>query len=87
MNASSTVFAPVCALSSVGDPAARIFPGVHGNQRVEPLGLLHVGGRHHDAHAGAARAHALDQLPELPARQRIDAGRRLVEDQADRDRG
>ena len=26
-------------------------------------------------------AHAIDQFPELPARQRIDAGRRLVEDQ------
>ena len=31
--------------------------------------------------SGASCAHARDQLPELAPRQRIDAGRRLVEDQ------
>ena len=30
---------------------------------------------------GRRDAHPIDQVPELPARQRIDAGRRLVEDQ------
>ena len=49
--------------------------------RIESLGLFHVGGRDDDAHARAARAHAVDQFPELPARQRIDAGRRFVENQ------
>ena len=55
--------------------------GIHRDQPVETLGLLHIGGRDDDAHAGAARAHAIDQFPELAARQRVDAGRRLVEDQ------
>ena len=54
---------------------------VHGDERIEPLGLFHIGGGDHDAHAGATRPHAVDQLPELPPRQRIDAGRGLVEDQ------
>ena len=69
------------ALSSAGEPVASDAAVVHRDEPVEPLGLLHVGGRDDDAHAGAARAHAVDQFPELPARQRIDAGRRLVEDQ------
>ena len=48
---------------------------------VEPGGLLHVGGRNQDAHARPVGPDAVDQLPELAARQRIDAGGRLVEDQ------
>ena len=55
--------------------------GVHRHQPVEPGGLLHVGGRHQDAHARPVGPDAVDQLPELAARQRIDAGGRLVEDQ------
>ena len=55
--------------------------GIHGDEPVEPLGLLHVGGCDHDAHAGAPRADAVDQFPELAPRQRVDAGRRLIEDQ------
>ncbi|MCY1483927.1 hypothetical protein D9M68_175120 [compost metagenome] len=55
--------------------------GVHRHQVVEALGLLHVGGGDDHAHARAAGADALDQLPELVARQRVDAGGRLVEDQ------
>ncbi len=53
----------------------------HRRQPVEPLRFLHIGGGDHHAHALAARAHPVDQLPELPARKRIDAGGRLVEDQ------
>ena len=56
-------------------------PAVHGDQPVVLLGLFHVGGGDQHAHAGTARAHAVDQQPELAARQRIDAGRRLVEDE------
>ena len=56
-------------------------PGVHRDQPVEAGRLLHVSGRHEYAHAGPLGSDALDQLPELPARQRIDAGRRLVEDE------
>ena len=81
MKASSTIFVCVCALSSVGEPAARIFSIVHGDERIKPLGLFHVGGRNDHAHAGAARPDTPDQFPELPSRQRINAGRRLVEDQ------
>ena len=80
------------AFSSVARAGARLqlaracrspstLAGVHRHQPVEALGLVHVGGRDHHAHAGPARADAVDQLPELAARQRIDAGRRLVEDQ------
>ena len=54
---------------------------VHGDQPVEAFGLFHIGGRDHDAHARPALPDALDQFPELPARQRVDAGGRLVEDQ------
>ena len=55
--------------------------GVHGDQPVEAFRFLHVGRRHDDAHARTARPHAVDELPELPPGQRIDAGRGLVEDQ------
>ena len=48
---------------------------------LEAFGLLHVGGRHQKRHIGPFGANSCDELPELPPRQRIDAGRRLVEDQ------
>jgi hypothetical protein len=56
-------------------------PLVHGDQRVERFRLLHISGRREDAHAGALRAHAIDQVPKLSARQRIDSGRRLIENE------
>ena len=43
-------------------------PRVHRRQPIEPLGFLHIGGRHDDAHAGTAGTYAVDQLPELAAR-------------------
>ena len=55
--------------------------GVHGHQVIETLGLLHVGGGHQHAHLRALHADARDQFPELVARQWVDAGGRLVEDQ------
>ena len=55
--------------------------GIHRHQPVEALGLLHIGGGHDDAHLRPPGTNAGDQLPEMPARQRIDAGGRLVEDQ------
>ena len=64
-----------------GRPAGENLPGAHRREPVEPLRLLHVGGGDDHAHGLAAGSHTLDQLPELPARQRIDAGRRLIEDQ------
>ncbi len=56
-------------------------PRVHRHQMIEAGGLLHVGRRHDHAHAGAAAADAVDQLPELAARQRIHARGRLIQDQ------
>ena len=57
------------------------FAAIHRHQPVEALGLLHVGRRHQHAHARPAGTDAVDQFPELAARERIDAGRRLVENQ------
>ncbi|CAO3437987.1 hypothetical protein [Azospirillum argentinense] len=56
-------------------------PLVHGDEPVEARRLLHVGGGHHHAHAGPVRPYAVDQLPELPAGERVHARGRLVEDQ------
>ena len=79
MNASSSVSAP--SLDRDGAPLASTLPPLIADEPVEPFRLFHIGGRDDHAHAGPARAHALDQLPELPARERIDPGRRLVEDE------
>ena len=54
---------------------------VHRHQPVEALRFVHIGGGDDDAHLRAARADRVDQVPELAARQRVDAGRRLVENQ------
>src|SRR5271157_4006600 len=45
------------------------------------LRLFHIGGRNDHAHARAALADVFDQVPELPARKRIDARCRLIENQ------
>jgi hypothetical protein len=54
---------------------------IHRHQPVEAFGLLHVGGGDDHAHGAAFAADTVDQVPELLARQRVDAGRRFVEDQ------
>ncbi len=54
---------------------------VHRHQPVEALGFVHIGGGDDDAHLRAAGANRVDQVPELAARQRIDAGCRLVENE------
>jgi len=54
---------------------------VDGGQPVERLRFLHVGGGDQHAHTGPAGSDAIDELPELPAGQRIDAGGGLVQDQ------
>ena len=53
---------------------------VHRDEPVETLSFIHVGGCDNDAHVRLFRADVRYQFPELAARQRIDAGRRLVED-------
>ncbi len=40
--------------------------GVHRRQPVEPLGLLHIGGRDQNAHPRPVLADVVDQIPELP---------------------
>ena len=55
--------------------------GIHCHQPVETLGFVHVGRGDDHAHTVAFTANAPDQIPELAARQRIDAGGGLVKDQ------
>ena len=81
MKASSTVFGVRLRLELGRRTGREDLSIVHGHEVIETLGLFHVGGGDHHAHAGASRADAIDQLPELSPRQRIDAGRGLVEDQ------
>ena len=54
---------------------------VHRHQPVEALGFVHIGGSDDHAHLRPACADGVDEVPELAARQRIDAGRRLVENE------
>ena len=56
-------------------------PRIHRDETVKLLGLLHIGRRGDDAHCRTRRAHARDEAPELAARERIDARRRLIQDQ------
>ena len=63
--------------SVVGDDAAV----VDGDDALEAGRLVHVGGGDDHRHAGAIGADGLDQIPELAARQGVDAGGRLVEHQ------
>ena len=66
--------------SSAGVPVARRRPASIATV-IEALRLIHVGGGHQHAHLWAIPADALDQLPELRPRQRVDAGGGFVEDQ------
>ena len=52
---------------------------VHGDQPVEALGFVHVGGRHDHAHVLLGFVDGVDQVPELAACERVDAGGRFVE--------
>ena len=80
MKASSIVFDRVCL--EFGGRAGRSHATcIHGDEPIEALRLFHIGRRYEDAHAGTARTHAIDQVPELSARQRINSGRWLIEDE------
>ena len=79
--ATSTICsAPSEATSSAGVPRAITLAVVHDRHPVaQPGRLLHVvGGEQHRAAAGLE---ALDQLPDLEARLRVEAGGRLVEEE------
>src|SRR5262245_42675767 len=52
---------------------------VHRSKPIEPARLIHVRRCNNYAHEGPAQADRIDQLPELPTRERIDARRRLIE--------
>ena len=56
-------------------------PGIDRHDPIETLSLLHVGGGDQYGEARPVRPDVVDEPPELPARQRIDAGGRLVQDQ------
>src|SRR6476646_7425116 len=69
-----------CARSDLGRRARRHDMAViHGGKPVELLGFLHIGGRHDDTHLWTPLTDAIDQFPELAARQGIDTRRRLIE--------
>ena len=57
------------------------FAVVHRGEPIEPARLVHVGGCDDHAHVRPTRADRIDQLPELPARERIDARGGLVENE------
>ncbi|CRM87630.1 hypothetical protein [Pseudomonas sp. 22 E 5] len=65
------------AAQAVGDQLAAI----EHQAMFELLGLFHVGGGHQQRQLWALAAHGVDQLPETPARQWVDAGGGLVENQ------
>ncbi len=65
----------------IGCASGKHMPGIHGDQPVEAHRLLHIRGRDNDAHTLMVAPDIVDQRPELPPRQRVDAGRRLVEDE------
>ncbi len=54
---------------------------VHGHEVIETLGFFHVRRGDDHAHADASRADAIDQLPELSPRQRIDTGGGFIENE------
>ena len=69
-----------CVRSDLGRRARRNDVAViHGGKPVELLGFLHVGGRDEDTHLRTPLTDAIDQFPELTARQGIDTRRRLIE--------
>ena len=81
---SSVASAPIAALSSAGEPIARIVPAVHERDPLaQAVGLVHVVGREQDGHA-ALLAQLGDEVPHGAAGDRVEADRRLVEDQQPR---
>ena len=54
---------------------------IHCGEPVEAARLVHVGRRDDHAHLRPACADGIDELPELPARKRIDARGGLVENE------
>ena len=69
MNAASRVSVPARALTSAGEPVANDVAVIHGGKPVELLGFLHIGGRDKDTHLRTPLTDAIDQFPELAARQ------------------
>ena len=54
---------------------------VHSGEPIEPARLIHIRGRDNHAHLRPAQADRIDEFPELPPGEWIDAGGRLVENE------
>ena len=52
---------------------------VHGGEPIEPARLVHIRGCNNHAHLRPTRTDGINELPELPPGERIDAGGGLVE--------
>src|SRR5258705_2804721 len=66
-------------LQLIGRTGRQDLAGVHRDQPVKALRLVHVSRSDHYAHACTTGADAIDQFPELSPRERIDARGRFVE--------
>ena len=67
-------------MSAFGVSQASTIPRVHQRDPIAPHGFVHEVGRDEDGHALTPRQ-IDEQLPELVAGDRVDAGSRFVEDQ------
>ena len=81
MNASSSLGSPVLSQQLLQRAGAMILPSSIAISQSKRSRFVHVGGGDDDTHLRAARADRVDEIPELAARERIDAGRRLVENE------
>jgi hypothetical protein len=64
-----------------GTPRRQDTTVIHCHEPIEPGRLFHVSRRDHDTDSGAPLPDRVNEIPELPARQRVYAGGRLVENQ------
>ena len=74
-----------CSLHQLGGRSCRKYlSGIHRDDPVPLLRLIHVGRGNDHAHAWTVCANVVNELPKLSPRERIDSGRRLVENKQGR---
>src|SRR5262249_34283455 len=78
---SSSVGSPALSSISCSVPWAMILPSSMAMSPIEALRFVHVRGRDQHAHLGPAGANSVDQVPELAARQWVNASGGLVENE------